>query len=194
MIGNDIIDIQQAKLQSNWQRKGFLNKVFTTKEQQLIFDAPNSFICVWKLWSMKESAYKVYVQQHNKPFFNPKRIECFVENNTNGFVLINKVKYLTHTTVNNHYIYTNATLTSLKKETQNICFYIKNATVKNQRAVAYQQLKLEISKTKNMVFNDLVIKKNNLGVPLLYYKNQLLKIPFSISHHGNYGATSILNN
>ena len=32
-IGNDIVDLSLAKIQSNWQRKGFLEKQFTQKEQ-----------------------------------------------------------------------------------------------------------------------------------------------------------------
>ena len=56
MIGNDIIDLSLAKIESNWQRKGFLEKQFTAKEQQLILEAPNSFVMVWRLWSMKEAA------------------------------------------------------------------------------------------------------------------------------------------
>ena len=33
MIGNDIIDLALAKKENNWQRKGFLDKLFTPKEQ-----------------------------------------------------------------------------------------------------------------------------------------------------------------
>ena len=33
MIGNDIVDLNLAKTQSNWQRKGFLERQFTKKEQ-----------------------------------------------------------------------------------------------------------------------------------------------------------------
>ena len=29
MIGNDVIDLQQSRQESNWQRKGFLEKLFT---------------------------------------------------------------------------------------------------------------------------------------------------------------------
>ena len=36
MVGNDLVDLQIAKSQSNWRRKGFLEKQFTIKEQQLI--------------------------------------------------------------------------------------------------------------------------------------------------------------
>ena len=33
MIGNDIVDLDLARTQSNWQRKGFLDKIFTKKEK-----------------------------------------------------------------------------------------------------------------------------------------------------------------
>ena len=35
-IGNDIVDLNLAKTESNWQRKGFLEKQFTQKEQEEI--------------------------------------------------------------------------------------------------------------------------------------------------------------
>ena len=41
MIGNDIVDLVQARLQSNWKRKGFVEKIFTQKEQELIFSSQN---------------------------------------------------------------------------------------------------------------------------------------------------------
>ena len=69
MIGNDIIDLSLAKIESNWQRRGFLEKQFTANEQKLILAAKNSFVLVWKFWSMKEAAYEVYVQQNEIRFF-----------------------------------------------------------------------------------------------------------------------------
>ena len=76
MIGNDVIDLSLAKTESNWQRKGFLKKLFSNDEQQLILEASNSFEMVWRLWSMKEAAYKIFTQQHNMRFFAPKKFEC----------------------------------------------------------------------------------------------------------------------
>ena len=37
MIGNDVVDLQLAKTQSNWQRKGFLEKQFTEFEIYYVF-------------------------------------------------------------------------------------------------------------------------------------------------------------
>ncbi len=76
MIGNDVVDLQLAKTQSNWQRKGFLEKQFTEEEQQTILNSENPFLQVWLFWSMKEAAYKCYVQEHQKRFFAPKKFKC----------------------------------------------------------------------------------------------------------------------
>jgi len=57
MIGNDIVDLELALKESNWKRKGFLNKIFTNEEQLLISSAINPEIMVWNLWSRKEAAY-----------------------------------------------------------------------------------------------------------------------------------------
>lgn len=76
MIGNDLVDLKLAAKQSNWQRKGFLDKLFTPIEQGYILNSDNPFETVWLLWSMKESAYKVYLQMHNDRFFAPKKLMC----------------------------------------------------------------------------------------------------------------------
>jgi hypothetical protein len=41
VIGNDIVDLALARKESNWKRPGYLNKIFTTKEQLLISSAEN---------------------------------------------------------------------------------------------------------------------------------------------------------
>ena len=50
MIGNDIIDLDLTKIQSNWQRPKFLEKIFTLKERNFIQKAENPELEVWKLW------------------------------------------------------------------------------------------------------------------------------------------------
>ncbi|WP_343670695.1 4'-phosphopantetheinyl transferase superfamily protein [Chitinophaga sp.] len=55
MIGNDIIDLRTAAVESNWRRPNYLSKIFTPKEQSLIYDDKT----VWWLWSAKEAVYKI---------------------------------------------------------------------------------------------------------------------------------------
>lgn len=77
MIGNDVIDLALAKKESNWKRKGFLNKLFTSGEQLLIRNSENPEIMVWNLWSRKEAAYKIYNRQTQFSAYIPHRLECF---------------------------------------------------------------------------------------------------------------------
>ena len=53
MVGNDIIDLNEARRSSNWERPGFVQKIFTAKEQSIIRDSIDPFTTVWHLWSMK---------------------------------------------------------------------------------------------------------------------------------------------
>ena len=46
MIGNDIVDLNLAKTESNWQRKGFLEKQFTDSEINEILNSENPFLKV----------------------------------------------------------------------------------------------------------------------------------------------------
>lgn len=87
MIGNDVIDLVLAKKESNWKRKGFLTKLFTSFEQELIAKATNQEEMVWILWSIKESVYKAYQRiQYNEGFY-PTKIEILEINAKNESVI-----------------------------------------------------------------------------------------------------------
>lgn len=75
MIGNDVVDLALAQKESNWKRKGFLDKIFTASEQNLILHATNQEQMVWMLWSLKESTYKAYTRVAFKRGFYPIQIE-----------------------------------------------------------------------------------------------------------------------
>lgn len=76
MIGNDVIDLALAAKESNWQRKGFIEKLFTSDEQLLIQKATDNSIMVWSLWSQKEAVYKILRQKGASRGFYPLKIEC----------------------------------------------------------------------------------------------------------------------
>ena len=75
MIGNVVVDLSLGRIESNWRRKGFLNKIFTISEQDLILQASNQEKMVWILWSLKESTYKAYTRVEFKRGFYPIQIE-----------------------------------------------------------------------------------------------------------------------
>lgn len=108
MIGNDIVDLSLARKESNWQRKGFLDKIFTDKEQLLISTAKNPELMVWNLWTRKEAGYKIYNRQTGIRGYFPLQLECFYESQNLGTVCINGNVYYTQTEIQQDFVYTEA--------------------------------------------------------------------------------------
>ncbi len=110
MIGNDIVDLQLAKTQSNWQRPKFIEKIFSKNEQDFIRQSPNPELEVWKLWSRKEAAYKIYNRETGIRGFFPWKLECstveFCDGKFVGTVSIDGKIYFTETLVNDDFVYT----------------------------------------------------------------------------------------
>lgn len=184
MIGNDIIDLSLAETESNWQRKGFLEKQFTEKEQALIHISENPFETVWKLWSMKESAYKIWAQLHEERIFAPLKFECELTSEDLGIVYFQDQKTHTWSIVDGYYIFTGA---SLEKETK----------VYSEIGSPYgidKRIKQKLEKETGALASEIEQIKSKNGAPKYYYKDTLLTKSCSISHHGNYGAFSLLFN
>jgi phosphopantetheinyl transferase (holo-ACP synthase) len=157
MIGNDIIDLELAQLESNWQREGFLNKIVTSSEQKLIAKALDQETMFWYLWSLKEAAYKIYNRQTQNRAFMPLRLECYAVESKET-VLHAKVScegriYWTKTSIVNDCIDTVAVL--------NESDFDRIVTLGSH----------------------VVIEKKN-GIPY-YYENTVLQ-PLSKSHHGRF--------
>ena len=137
MIGNDVIDLSLAKTASIWQRKGFLSKVFTAKEMGYIKKTEHPFHMVWQLWSMKESAYKINMQQYQRRFFSPKKIECTLfDDLQDGVVKIDSDYYVTFSTKNMAFIHTVAVLKNMGKA-QSKYFKMSDSSYKNQHQTCH---------------------------------------------------------
>jgi len=191
MIGNDIVDLNVAFVQSNWRRKRFLSKVFTEYEQQLIKSSANPDKTVWLLWSMKESAYKINVQQYQDVFFSPRKLQCKILSKTKGLVMIKDEMYLTESQINNDFI---CTIASLKKDVKklNEAFELDDDSYAIQHKQSSVKLMVAVSKKWDLPLKDVRIKKNKIGIPKLFLNTKELPISFSITHHGSYGAYSIV--
>ena len=159
MIGNDIIDLALALKESNWKRKGFLDKIFTKNEQLLILNTQNPEVMVWNLWSRKEAAYKIYNRQTGIRGYFPLQLECFnmeiIDEVIFGKVRIKENIYFTKTEITTQFINT-----------------IAVEDVKNFDAIKTLE-------------NRKYIKKNN-GTPSYFEKKTSIPKEVSISHHGRY--------
>jgi hypothetical protein len=113
LIGNDIVDLLVAARESNWKRKGYLQKIFTQEEQCLILSSPQPDAILWLLWSMKEAAYKIYSRKKGIRCFAPTQLRCEVSTLTSltppvytGKVWIGEDTYLTESTSDGRMVHT----------------------------------------------------------------------------------------
>lgn len=190
MVGNDIIDIAETRRSNNWERPGFLLKVFSPKEQELISDSSNPFATVWRLWSMKESAYKVFIQAGGERFFNPAKIECTLDSLEKGRVDIGEMAIQTKTSINPDYIFTSASMSGLDFENQ--IFQLTARDHAFQSKFMKKKVLNAFAESKGLDADTLEIHKTHSGVPKLHYRNEAINCSLSITHHGLYGAYSIL--
>jgi phosphopantetheinyl transferase (holo-ACP synthase) len=158
VIGNDIVDLTLAQKESNWKRKGFLDKIFTRNEQLLILNSENSNIMVWNLWSRKEAAYKIYNRKTQIRGYFPLQLECFDSEIQDDFIFgkvaIKNLVYYTKTKITSQFINSIAV--------ENVSDFEAIKTLENRN---------QVQKINNLPF---------------YLENNSIQKPVSISHHGRY--------
>ena len=186
MVGNDIVDIAQAKKDSNWQRPRFLDKLFTLKEQQTIHASDNPCIMVWQLWSMKEAGYKLYSQINPRRFYNPKGFTCEIDNKKSVVRFKNFHCYV-ETKITSDYIISEARLES-KSMTSKV-IKLKSSEPKLQSEVIRKETLKFAIKYLNMSDDNVKIVNSDVNIPTLEIDSEVT--PISLTHHGNYGAFAI---
>ena len=169
MTGNDIVDIAVAAAESNWRRKGFLEKIFTPQEQLYINNAALPNEMVWKLWTMKESAYKIYQQQYGGRFFAPQKFSSILLSATTGHVMFNSISYQTITTSEKKYIYTIASLKEFANtELLSSCFYLPQMEYCKQQLFIYKKIVDRYTRLAGQRREDISVVKDKNGIPFLH--------------------------
>ena len=192
MTGNDIVDRATAAAESNWRRKGFLEKIFTPQERQYILDAVLPDEMVWKLWSMKESAYKIHARQYGERSFSPQKINCSIVTGSTGRAGINDIIYYTITTTTENYIYSIAGLSEgCNASVINSCFVLPRIEPVKQQAFIHDKMISQYASACGIIKKNISVIKDKNGIPSLYCSNDDLRIPVSITHHGDHAAFTI---
>ena len=176
MLGNDLIDLQKAAIDSNWQRKGYLEKLFSEEEKLQILNSENPSIIVWLFWSMKEAVYKIINRETGLRFYTPIAFTC--KNSVQERINLGEVHY------KGEIYYTQSSITATmihtvalsKKQNFNAVEVVHPAntpfyvTAFNSRSSTYS------------------LTKNEHGIPELIHKNSGAKYLASVSHHGKFLA------
>ena len=161
MIGNDVVDLELAKIQSNWRRKGYLNKIFTSKEQQFISESKNQDQMVWILWSRKEAAYKTILQNGGKRGYYPLKIENLDFKNSSGKIQFENNIYFYKTLINNDLIHS---IVSDKLIKNNDFLELKNHEIIKMNDFPFVKINLKIipvSKSHHGRFEKVVCLNSN---------------------------------
>lgn len=188
MIGNDIVDLEFANYNSRWQEQRFLDKLFSTEEQDFILSDGKRFENIWRLWSMKESVYKIICRADGIIRFNPKDFKCVTRNRIHGHVAFDDTLVSTVTQTNKDFIQTTAFLES---NWISEVFQLGHADTEMQRHQTYQHAITAYAQLKMVPQNTVEIIKNEIGIPKFYIKGRLLKEQLSLTHHGHFGAWAI---
>lgn len=183
MIGNDIVDLKLAGVESNWKRAGFLDKLFGKQEQEAIFNSEIPEIEVWKLWAMKEAAYKAHQRLFDLPrSFHPKKLLITHNVAEKGIVAIDRQQYILQSNIMGNCVHSVAILQGSEK---NIV----------KKTGCFPDIKAElIRKVANMQGlrrEDIGIKKNRNSVPYLFLNGKVSPFAFSLAHHGKYSAFAV---
>ena len=177
MIGNDVVDLRQAGLDSNWQRKGYLAKICTLKEQQMILEAEQSSVMLWLIWTMKEAACKIVQRKTGIRSYVPLSFSC-EELQTDSAQVSGKINYFDE-------------VFQIKSEIKGSL--IHSVAVSDNRD--FKQLHLHYLRhaaTYKEEFNSLsklyLLSGTPSGLPELTHQITGQKHAVSVSHHGDYLA------
>jgi len=186
MVGNDIVDLAEAQQTSRWQHPRFLDKLFTETEQIYSSKSKNPFLTIWRLWSIKEAAYKLYTQHYPSRFYKPKAFECSLSEE-NGTVIFQDFTCYVSTLITSDYVLSEARLNKTDCTSEVCVFKTKNINI--QSKLLKHKLKKSASKAYQVKQENLRLTKDHFNIPRLICHNT--KIAISLTHHGRFGAFAL---
>lgn len=174
MLGNDIVDLRQARRDSKWERKGYLEKICTPAEQELILNAEVPSVMLWLVWSMKEAAYKAENRLTNQRLYAPASFSCIQMSFDGTFRVSYKDRlFYISSTLNDKYIHSIAML---------------HPSDLRHVHISYLQNKPDYAQDFARQYPEYSLKKDKAGLPAVIDYQTGLTHAASISHHGQYLA------
>lgn len=178
MIGNDIIDLRAAAVESRIHRKGFLEKLFLPGEVRMIREAAVPEVVTWLLWSCKEAVYKIVHRKTRERKYAPQQFSCsiaqqHVYGEVTGTVLHNHHIYYYQGQVTNDHIHTCAATDH---------FLLSKTAVFTDQQVAgnYTGFMQQVLSAKELFYKD------ETGIPYILHREDGRCLPVSVSHHGSW--------
>lgn len=170
MTGNDIVDLAKAKKESDIFRPRYLEKVCSTDEVDLVLSSNHKFNTFWRIWTMKESAYKAFQRELGfKTIFNPFAFTCQFKDAEFGNVSFQDQKIITKTIQTENFMYSE----------------VMNSVAQHRFFGSTSDFLLKLKSDFNLLsLPELTTTKE--GLPILKLLNKSL--PLSKTHHGKFQA------
>ena len=179
MLGNDIVDLNHLPDKVRSFSEPYLNKICSVREIEKVIGSDNPELMLWRIWTMKESAYKIAMKLGAKRAFNPKSFETFPFDATAGLVSTDYGTMLSESVFDENFIHTVSFLPKSKgfKSGQKICA--------DHQSEAVRKAIIEDFKMQNPIQDNAeIIMKSD--IPFLSTETGFVDI--SLSHHGSYIA------
>jgi phosphopantetheinyl transferase (holo-ACP synthase) len=177
LLGNDIVDRLQAAKDSNWQRTGYLDKLFNSAEQELILTAADPSLLLWMLWTMKECVYKIVNRSTGIRRYAPKDFNC-LKLDLNGSKADGTVAY------KEQLFYTQSKFTPTFIHSIAVIAITEFPKISTYHSTPCAEYPAEF----NRLHPKYKLDKNTDGLPVLSDTGTGINHPVSISHHGRYLA------
>ncbi|WP_051201469.1 4'-phosphopantetheinyl transferase superfamily protein [Christiangramia portivictoriae] len=174
IIGNDIIDLKIALAKPRIRNIRFLSKIFSEKEISQLAKQDNPELSIWKIWAMKETAYKA----HQRIFQFTARFD--------------PLSYICD--LNELHIKKDAAIYDIKIDQDKEHLYAWLATepidhIKIPYSSDYwNDFTRQFCHRTGIELEDIKIYKNKFGIPELAFNNNSTRLPVSITHHGRFAA------
>lgn len=183
MIGNDIVDLDIVLKEDKASNPRYLKKVCTEHEIESIQSSIDPNFTLWRIWTIKEAAYKIINKTNNIRAYIPKKIKTVLISETEAEVTSSWGKIAVRTNfLSKNYIHSIAYSSSFFDGVELIS---ENSNPSD--AVRMFCLQDIINKINLDSKTNLHIRTEN-NIPFVYQEGNKLSLNLSLSHHGRFVA------
>lgn len=197
MIGNDIIDLNELQRHPRSDQLRFRRKILAEPELDWLSSSGNAVLDIWKLWALKESAYKCYFQLTRRRFFSPRKFICQWEtpagNDPRRATVVTPIGWLQaeidQTEDYIHALCSDEAERLAKAKVQLVALPERDARA--QSGILRREALTWIAQHQGHPAGELSWD-DAAGHPRVKRRGVLLPVSISLSHHGRWGAAAFL--
>ena len=209
-VGNDIVDLESPFANGKSKDKRFINRVLTTKEQEIVQGKQFDDYLLWSHWAAKESAFKVVSKIKPDVSSSPKKYEVYFDKvkqfSIQKGVVYTPVKKI-HVCVHRNMIYGNKWIhcvgSSRQIDLETAIFYreeqidhlfdynFAHASKKESsyvRKIAGKKISQILSESSENIEFKKNVQPGKHSYPEVFIKNRKTNIDISFSHDGKFVA------